>query len=103
MGIMEMSDAQINLAIAKIEYPKQADMLRVFTGESVVIHYQNDDFKDRDYCKNWSDIGPIIERERIDVVTLGIYEWLAMRGEQAKAETPTKAALCFLKMKGVEV
>jgi hypothetical protein len=57
-----------------------------------------------DYCNNWSDIGPIIEREKIEIVTFGWDGWLAMRNEKARAETPTKAAaLCYLKMKGVEL
>ena len=80
-----MTDAEINLAIAKIEHPHE-----------VVI---------RDYCNDWADIGPIIEREKL---TVGYNDtdrlYFAHDGygnDTTQAETPTKAAaLCYLKMKG---
>ena len=85
-----MTDAEINLAIAKIEYPDR-DWL---------LHKNGNIAHGYDYCKYWSDIGPIIERERIDVITMGLHKWVAMREVKAEAETPTKAAaLCYLKMK----
>ena len=85
-----MTDAEINLAIAKIEYPDR-DWL---------LHKNGNIAHGYDYCKYWSDIGPIIERERIDVITMGLHKWVAMREVKAEAETPTKAAaLCYLKMR----
>jgi hypothetical protein len=84
-----MKDHEINLAIAKIEHPEA-----VREGTNYVFNV--------DYVNNWQDIGPIIEREKIEIVTFGWDGWLAMRNEKARAETPTKAAaLCYLKMKGV--
>jgi hypothetical protein len=94
-----MTDAEINLAIAKIEW--------------------GDDFLDDDYLAslyecvdyvyNWSDIGPIIEREELDITCWGANKWSANNSDsklafyKEYAETPTKAAcLCYLKMKGVE-
>jgi hypothetical protein len=95
-----MKDAEINLAIAKIEYPN--DSWRMTHGDGVA-RVAGQDLIVKDYCNNWQDIGPIIEREKIDLVTSGQHEWLAMRGEQARAGTPTKAAaLCYLKMKESE-
>jgi hypothetical protein len=91
-----MTDAEINLAIAKIEW--------------------GDDFLDDDYLAslyecvdyvyNWSDMGPIIERENMFIAP--IYDgWEASSIEcdvPVTAESPTKAAaLCYLKMKGVEL
>jgi len=98
-----MTDAEINLAIAKIECPdydfkqgRKAALCKYASGE---IAFQ------RDYCNNWEDIGPIIEREKIDLIW---YKFNSMWAANAKnsefvkyAETPMKAtALCFLKMKG---
>jgi len=61
-----------------------------------------------DYCNDWADIGPIIEREKITVDFWDYKQWIAHNNGdtpfvKTRAETPTKAAaLCYLKMKGVE-
>ena len=88
-----MTDAEINLAIAKIENPQA-----VREGTTHVFNV--------DYVNNWSDIGPIIERESINLFH-DENEWSASgirengKDTGAEAETPTKAAaLCYLKMKG---
>ena len=85
-----MTDAEINLAIAKIEYPDR-DWL---------LHKNGNIAHGYDYCKYWSDIGPIIEREKIDLEPL-VDGWSAggyALEVYAHAETPTKAAaLCYLK------
>ena len=83
-----MTEAEINLALAKIEYPDES-----------VSH-----LNDLDYCNDWADIGPIIEREKIDLTAIedgweanGYFYVIS-----ALAKTPTKAAaLCYLKMKGL--
>lgn len=93
-----MKDAEINLAIAKIEYPNNE---LCPCEEHVDIRLGGGDYITVDYCNNWEDIGPIIEREKIDVITMGLHKWVAMREVKAEAQTPTKAAaLCYLKMKG---
>ena len=92
-----MTDAEINLAIAKIEY---AD-------DHLIGPYEGDPEKiwTPDYCNNWQDIGPIIEREKIDL-TATDYGWEAnsyFYENKTEAETPTKAAaLCYLKMRESE-
>ena len=87
-----MKDAEINLAIAKIENPQA-----VREGTTHVFNV--------DYVNNWSDIGPIIERESINLFH-DENEWSASgirengKDTGAEAETPTKAAaLCYLKMR----
>jgi len=65
-----------------------------------------------DYCRDWSEIGPIIEREIIDIRqsfrTEGSWSAIAYDEHDNKvnegiADTPTKAAaLCYLKMKGAD-
>ena len=95
-----MTDAEINLAIAKIEYPRN-DIELVHDNLARVYKLSGYIMDDFDYCTDWDQIGPIIERERIDVITMGLHKWVAMREVKAEAETPTKAAaLCYLKMKG---
>ena len=85
-----MTDSEINLAIAKIEYPNEPDR----------------NLTEHNYCTNWSDIGPIIEREGLALMTCrdGMYQaskWVGSLLETAYGDTPTKAAaLLYLKMKG---
>ncbi len=98
-----MKDAEINLAIAKIEYK---ELVIGLVGDEVeILTDPNDEIKFVDYCNNWQDIGPIIEREKIQLVFERQAQiWVA--GDDwgdinAAAETSTKAAaLCYLKMKG---
>lgn len=113
-----MTDAEINLAIAKIEYK---ELVIDLVGDEVeILTDPNDEIKFVDYCKNWQDIGPIIEREKIcvsPVIDEHIHygpsftgEWIAeyilgnnLETFKAYAETPTKAAaLCYLKMRESE-
>ena len=61
-----------------------------------------------DYCNDWADIGPIIEREKITVDFWDYKQWIAHNNGdtpfvKTRAETPIKAAaMCYLRMKGVE-
>ena len=100
-----MTDAEINLAIAKIEYPNNE---LYPCEEHVDIRLGGGDYITVDYCNNWSDIGPIIERESINLFH-DENEWSASgirengKDTGAEAETPTKAAaLCYLKMRESE-
>ena len=118
-----MTDSEINLAIAKIEYPDAAYIdINSEESEEVEVCYKytiNNKVLDYtshfDYVNEWCDIGPIIEREGISVFKRTSKLWYAYSEviEDAagdywyknlqKAETPTKAAaLCYLKMKGGE-
>ena len=103
-----MTDAEINLAIAKIEYPtNELCQCR----NQVDVRLGDGDYITVDYINNWENIGPIIEREGI-ALKRDTYHWEAYcRAEDpssfwvhyAHAETPTKAAaLCYLKMKESE-
>jgi len=104
-----MNDAEINLAIAKIEYP-DADV-SMFSEDGSAVTIPNIGWGVTDYCNDWSDIGPIIEREKIKLFSSEGVDWkatlvkpcseLGYRVWTQEAETPTKAAaLCYLKMKG---
>jgi len=86
-----MTDEEINLAVAKIEYPETRN-LKLWIEQKMVS-----------YTDGWYDIGPIIERENIGVRPVQS-RWEAFHGSSIViADTPTKAAaLTFLKMKGIE-
>ena len=99
-----MTDAEINLAIAKIEFAgKELSQC----ADHVDVRLGAGDYTCVDYVNNWEDIGPIIEREKITVDFWDDKQWMAHNNRdtpfvKARAETPTKAAtLCFLKMKGM--
>jgi len=90
-----MDDHEINLAIAKLEYPETRN-LKLWVEQNMVS-----------YTEGWLDIGPIIEREKINISyqdkKLGWCAYFNIFDEhEAYADTPTKAAaLCYLKMKGI--
>jgi hypothetical protein len=91
-----MTDAEINLAIAKIEWGDD------FLDDDYLASL----YECVDYAYNWADIGPIIEREKIELrQSVSGNKWAAVADNTSlhvEAKTPTKAAcLCYLKMKGV--
>ena len=94
-----MTEAEINLAIANIEYPADGFEIQA-RGSSVFSEYWPNTFN---YCNCWEDIGPIIEREKISISPWRDH-WKAVcpnENHHIFSETPTKAAaLCYLKMKG---
>ena len=105
-----MTDAEINLAIAKIEF---AGKELYPCADHVDVRLGAGDYTCVDYCNNWEDIGPIIEREEMRLDPLGFCEWEATFFEEddgyfeakwyGHAETPMKAAaLCYLKTQGIE-
>ena len=101
-----MTDAEINLAIAKIEYPdKKVGSLD--DGSAFIVYHPTSGV--RNYIKYWGDIGPIFEREKIPISYSHIYEvWKEGYGMhdfngRIKDKSLTKTlALCYLKMKGIE-
>ena len=103
-----MNDAEINLAIAQIEYPEGVcqNLTSSLTGKTITLIHGVEGRTSADYVNNWADMGPIIERENITVDFWDDKQWMAHNNRdtpfvKARAETPTKAAaLCYLKMKG---
>lgn len=106
-----MTDAEINLAISKIEYPYAVITHDRYNGGSGALIRDNDislnyadDWSDLNYVNSWADIGPIIEREKITVgfndTELLYFAHDGYGNNGAFEITPTKAAaLCYLKMK----
>jgi hypothetical protein len=97
-----MTNAEINLAIAKIEF---AGKELYQCADHVDVRLGAGDYTCVDYVNDWADIGPIIEREKISISPWRNH-WKAVcpnENHHIFSETPTKAAaLCYLKMKGVE-
>ena len=109
-----MTDAEINLAIAKIEYWDNDDCPECFAHYGGYVYFPyRPSWGMFNYVNDWKDIGPIIEREKIDIRSCLRTEgtWSAItydehndKVSEGVADTPTKAAaLCYLKMKGVEL
>ena len=112
-----MTDSEINLAIAKIEYPDAAYIdINSEESEDVEVCYKytiNNKVLDYtshfDYVNNLADIGPIFEREKIPISYSPIYKvWKEGYGMhdfngRIKDKSLTKTlALCYLKTKGIE-
>lgn len=99
-----MTDAEINLAIAKLEYPESTVIPSPFSDHKKNCAVINSIVL-KDYVNNWSDIGEIIEREKIDLAyDLGTWSAYgldeATHGFYVYSYSPTKAAcLCYLHMK----
>lgn len=126
MNYDEMSDREINLAVAEIVYPEAPHMHSNEGDPRIAISVEDDVFngvvKMFDPCNSWTDAGPIIEESRISLwpmlETTGdineplreIDKWeAAVESEEfdsqwgyqrcAHDKKPTRAAMiCFLKM-----
>jgi hypothetical protein len=100
------NNAEINLAIAKIEFPDAEINSYGNSVDVIFVRFSDGKYKCVDYCTDWSDIGPIIERENIFLAPI-IDGWTASSIDNdtlVYSDTPTKAAaLCYLMMKGVEI
>jgi len=95
-----MTDAEINLAIAKIEF---AGKELYPCADHVDVRLGAGDYTCVDYCNDWEDIGPIIEREKIDLIFDKDCCAGGVGSIYIEAETPMKAAaLCYLKTQGIE-
>jgi len=99
-----MTDAEINLAIANIEYPDHK--IKPWIDSVTVTPVGHPSIRGIDYME-WCWIGPIIEREKIKLTSSEGFDWKATmvkpRDEltygvwSEHAETPTRAAaLCFV-------
>lgn len=110
-GDKKMTNLEINLAIAKIEYPNH--IITTIDDDEAYVYLNPLEMVGYNYCNNWEDIEPIVEREAIN---FSYYEdashplggiWLAFGHmnddyHEVTGVTRTKAAsLCYLKMKGV--
>jgi len=97
-----MTDAEINLAIAKIEYPDK-EVGSLDNGSAFVVYHPRSGV--RNYIKYWGDIGPILDREEINLNKHDWGLWVAFTDDHEYYDlSPTKAvAVCFLKIKGVDI
>lgn len=91
------STLEINLAIAQLEYY----LARIDICDEGVTIIETGDYVN--YCESWEDMGPIIEREQIQIGFCDrIDRWEATHRtfKRCIAKTPLRAAaLCYLKLK----
>jgi hypothetical protein len=95
-----MTDQEINVAVAKLEYPdKEVKPYKDGIGAAIEYH------RLLKYTECWWQMGQIIEREAIGVYPDSMSPvWVAFYKDiEVTAVSPTKAAaLCYLMMKGSE-
>ena len=98
-----MNDLEINKAVAeKLGYTEVSPSLyedpcvrAIAEDESMIRHF--------DYCNNWQDAGPIIEKYKIDLTHEDGNCYASVSGENELVITDDKSALkaamlCFLEM-----
>ncbi len=64
MNFDDMSDFEVNKELALL-----VNNYRVFTDADTYVYLDTDDESIVDYCNNWGDIGPLIERYEITINT----------------------------------
>ena len=113
MNYAEMSDAEINVAVAKIIFQNDQCITPYNHRPDVQIFHRNNCHSFFDYCNLWSDAGPIIQKNKIAIVPDGT-EWVAstdtyfVDGAEWSIDglwndNPLRAAMIvFLMMKGGE-
>lgn len=98
MNYSEMSDFEIDVAVAGIIHPGRK--ITNFAGEAVVW-FGNLETRIVRYCNSWTDAGPIIGKENISLI-FGFGHWDAMSpdGDSLKAEevNPLRAAMIVFLM-----
>ncbi len=101
MNYTEMSDAQINdaVAIARGSLIRKGKALSLYQVEGADLC--------TDFCNSWADAGPIIEKHRIAIkpvaLYVGGYRWFASVGEddlaiKAADQNPLRAAMIVFLM-----
>ena len=107
MKYEEMSDSELNLAVAKIIYPDDQCLIPYNHRADVQIFHRNNLYTVKDFCNSWADAGPIVEKHRITITSLidgTAWDALSIMGEvEFRDENPLRAAMIvFLMMKEAE-
>lgn len=98
----DMSDFEIDAAVAAIKYPGRK--ITNFAGEAVVW-FENLHTKVVRYCNSWADAGPIIQEAKINLVWGYDEKWGArtVHTTVIQHENPLRAVcIVFLMMKGAD-
>lgn len=105
MKYEEMSDSELNLAVAKIIYPDDQCLIPYNHRADVQIFHRNNLYTVKDFCNSWADAGPIIEKTKINLAWGYDEKWGArtVHTPIIKHENPLHAAMIvFLMMKEAE-
>lgn len=113
----KMSDAEINVEVAKIQFPRSERNTPYYHRPDVYIYHRNGTHEAKDFCNSWADAGPIIEENKISINAHGSNGWIAWKNTGKNLEEissnrhqfsgisvrPLRAAMeCFLMMKESE-
>lgn len=107
-----MTNAELNLAIAKLVYPECEDFWQKYDEAKVRVNWEDDmgfihTGKIADYCNNWNDLMPLVVEHGISLVFDEVYEnWRAVFESDAPnfywveaGQNPQRAlAECLLKV-----
>lgn len=64
----EMSDAEINVEVAKLIFPASEMNIPYYHRPDVYIYHRNGTSENKDYCNSWADAGPIIAENGIGIM-----------------------------------
>lgn len=92
MDYSKLSDAEINLAVAAIQFPQSERNTPYYHRPDTYIYHRNGTHEAKDYCNNPADAWPIIESRFISLQFLQ-GNWMA--SVNPSQETGFRAA-CFI-------
>lgn len=84
MDYSKLSDAEINLAVAAIQFPKSGLNTPYSHRPDVHIYHANGSVEAKDYCSAWSDAGDIIAQQKISIIF----------DTDSKIEPPARWVMC---------
>ena len=98
-----MTNAELNLAIAKLVYPDRDWMTNNEDGVNTYWRMTMGDFAGSyNYCNNWNDLMPLVVEHRISLCDIGngkSWDACAYEDIQVENENPQRAlAECLLKV-----
>jgi hypothetical protein len=77
MDYRKLSDAEINLAVAAIQFPQSEINTPYYHRPDAYIYHRNGTHEAKGYCNNAADAWPIITKSLIELVPNKSGEWQA--------------------------
>lgn len=87
MDYSKLSDAEINLAVAAIQFPQSEINTPYYHRPDAYIYHRNGTHEAKDFCNNPADAWPIIENSGISLVYDGD-DWLALHFSRTSLTYP---------------
>lgn len=104
MNYAGISDAEINIKVAKLIFPASEMNTPYYHRPDVYIYHRNGTSENKDYCNSWTDAGPVIEDYQIslDAIYEGGPRWLSFAGDDGQfrhvCPNPLRAAMIVFLM-----